>query len=357
MRRLAFLSVIPWLAGAACAQDFDDAVLRGSSGFEPVAARAVPIYAADAPGSTYPIDADAAVAPAPPPGLPAAREFRVEIGLRYWYSSGSFAKNLFDDPRSSNNLNSRLTYGGLTGQSYEFFGRIDHASGFFLKGFVGLGSINTGTLTDEDFPPAIFAYSSTLSDQQNGRLGYATVDFGYSFLNAPAYRVGAFVGYNYMAETLNAYGCTQTAGNPEVCVPSIPPSVLGITEDAKWNSLRIGLAADVVLFDRLRLGGEAAWVPFTRLASTDTHWLRTDIFMPVPEQGDGNGVQLEAFASYQFTEAFSAGVGARYWRMQASGSIALEAAEDAINAVAQPGTFATDRFGVFAQAAYKFCLD
>jgi Omptin family len=354
MRRLALLSVFMSLAGAASAQNFDDAVLRGSSGFEPAA----PVYAADAAGPSFPIDADAPMAPpVAAPGLPTMGDFRVELGGRFWYSSGSFAKNLFDDPRFSNNLNSRLTYSSLTGRSYELFGRIDHTSGFFLKGFIGLGGISGGTLTDEDFPPALVPYSNTRSDQRGGRLSYATVDFGYDFLNTPTYRVGVFAGYNYMGESANAYGCTQTAGNIDVCVPTIPTSVLGITEDAAWHSIRLGVAADVLLFDRLRLGAEAAWVPFTHMVSTDTHWLRQDILTPVPEHGNGSGVQLEAFASYQFTEAFSVGAGARYWRMQASGIIDLENAENFIFAVPLPGTFATDRFGVFAQAAYKFCLD
>jgi hypothetical protein len=357
MRRLALLSVFMSLAGAASGEEFDDAVLRGSSGFE-VPVRAAPVYAADAPGPYYPIDADIPVeAPAVAPAVPIIREFRVEMGGRFWYSIGSFGKNLFDDPRSSNNLNSRLTYSNLTGRSYEFFGRIDHASGFFLKGFVGLGSITGGTLTDEDFPPALVPYSSTISDQKNGRLGYVTVDYGYNVLRGPAYRVGPFAGYNYMRETVNAYGCTQTAVNPDICVPAIGPSVLGITEDAGWHSIRLGMAADVLLFDRVQLGADAAWVPYARLVSTDTHWLRPDIFSPVAEQGSGRGVQLEAFAAYQFNAAFSVGVGARYWHMQASGNIDLEAAADFIFAAPQPGTFATDRYGVFAQAAYKFGLD
>jgi len=351
MRRLAFLSVFMSLAGAASAQDFDDAVLRGSNGFEPAA----PVYAADVAGPSYPIDADAPIGPPGAlPGLPAVRELRFELGTRFWYSNGSFAKNLYDDPRFSSNLNSRLTFSNLTGQSYELFGRIDHTSGFFLKGFIGLGRIGGGTLVDEDF---IVPYSSTTSDQRGGRLSYATVDYGYDFLDKPNYRVGAFVGYNYMSERLNAYGCVQTATHPDICVPTIPSSVLGITEDAGWHSVRLGIAADVLLFDRLRLGGDAAWVPLTRMVSTDTHWLRQDIFGPIAEHGSSSGVQLEAFAAYQVTDCWSLGVGARYWHMQASGIIALEDAELFIFAMAQPGTFTTDRFGVFAQAAYKFGLD
>jgi hypothetical protein len=349
------------LGGGASGGDFDSAVLRGSNGFEP----AGPVYAADVAGPSYP--ADVPIGPAPYVA-PALSEFRVEVGARYWYSSaGSFAKNLFDDPRFSNNLNSRLTYSSLSGRSYEMFGRIDHASGFFLKGYVGLGTIGNGSLTDEDFPPAAIQYSNTLSDQRNGRLGYVNVDYGYNFWTGPGYRVGAFAGYHYMQESLNAYGCIQTAGSNPLfldCIPAIPGTTLGITEAAGWHSIRLGIAADVLLFERLRLGIDAAWVPYTRMIATDTHWLRADL-APVPEQGSGSGVQLEAFAAYQLTEAWSLGVGARYWRMQASGNIDLESAicmrlncaAFSLVPVSQPGTFTTDRYGVFAQGSYRFGLD
>jgi hypothetical protein len=355
MRRLAFLSVFMSVAGAAWAQDFDNAVLRGSNGFEPPLT-AAPVDAADGP--SYPIDAATPVAPAAAaPGLPALREFHVEVGGRYWYSTGSFTKTLNDDPRFSNNLDSRLTYSNLVGQSFEAFGRVDHLSGFFVKGFVGLGSIDAGSLTDEDFPPAVVPYSNTTSNQRSGHLTYFTADFGYNFVQGPGYRVGAFGGYNYIGETLNAYGCMQNTNNQEICVPLIPTSVLGITENAGWNSMRVGVGADVLLFGRLRLSADAAWVPFTRMVSTDTHWLREDIITPIPEQGSGNGLQLEAFAAFQATECWSLGVGARYWRLNASGIINVEAAENVLNAVAEPGGFTTDRYGVFAQAAYKFGMD
>jgi outer membrane protease len=355
MRRLAFLSVFTSLAGVAGAGDLDGAALRGSSGFE-LRPLAVPVYAADASEPYYPLDADVPVAPLPVVA-PLSEEIRFEVGGRFWYSTGSFAKSLFDDPRFSNNLNSRLTYSALSGWSYELFGRVDHAGGFFLKGFFGIGSINAGTLVDEDFPPALVPYSSTLSEQRNGRLGYVTVDYGYNLVRTPTYRVGAFVGYNYFHETVSAYGCAQTGGNPGICIPTIPTSVLGITEDAAWHSFRLGVAADVLLFDCVRLGADAAWVPYAKLVSTDTHWLRPDIFHPVNEPGSGSGVQLEAFAAYQLNAAFSIGVGARYWRLNAKGGIELEEAAGFPFAVPQPGTFSTERYGLFAQAAYKFGLD
>ena len=261
-----------------------------------------------------------------------------------------------DSPRSSNNLISRLTYGALSGRSYEVFGRVEHVSGFFLKGYVGLGSINAGTLHDEDFFFDGTTYSNTLSDQ-HGTISYFTLDLGYNLLLTRMYRVGAFVGYNIFNENENAYGCTQTQSNPFICVPTIPSSVLGITENSRWQSIRLGLAADMLLFDCLKIGGEAAWIPVTKLRSFDTHWLRSDLFSPIYEPGSGSGVQLETFATYNFNAAFSIGVGARYWRLNAKGTIDVEDAGLFIGGMPQPGTFFTDRYGLYAQAAYKFGLD
>ncbi|HEV2957514.1 MAG TPA: hypothetical protein VGX95_15470 [Xanthobacteraceae bacterium] len=357
MRRLAFLSVFMSLAGAASADGLDGAALRGSSGFE-MPARGAPVYAADAPEPYYPLDADVPVeAPVVSPLVPELHELRVEIGGRFWYSTGSFAKNLYDDPRFSSNLNSRLTYDALSGRSFELFARIDHASGFFLKGYVGLGSISAGMLHDEDFPPAIVPYSNTLSDQHKGTLSYVTVDYGYNFLLTPTYRVGPFVGVSVFRESVNGYGCTQTQINPFICVPAIPAATLAITENAEWQAARLGIAGDVLLFDCLRIGAEAAWVPYAHMQAFDDHWLRPDILKPINEPATGSGVQLEAFASYQLSPAFSIGAGARYWHLTAKGQIELEDAEQFIAAIPQPGTFSTDRYGLFAQAAYKFGMD
>jgi outer membrane protease len=355
MRRLAFLPVFLVLAGAASADGLDSAVLRGSSGFE-VPVRGAPVFAADAP--YYPLDDEVPVyAPVAPPVVTTAHELSIEIGGRFWYSTGRFQKNLFDDPRFSNNMVSRLTYNALSAHSYELFARVEHASGFFLKGYGGLGSIITGTLTDEDFPPGII-YSNTLSDQRSGTLGYVTVDFGYDVFRTPTYRVGPFVGYNYTGERLNAYGCTQTSANPDICVPTIPSQVLGITEDSGLHSIRLGIAADVLLFDCLRLGADAAWVPYAVLNSTDTHWLRADISGPINEPATANGFQVEAFASYQMNPAFSIGAGVRYWYWNATGKIELEQQEGVGGlAMAQPGTFNIQRYGYYAQAAYKFGVD
>jgi len=48
-------------------------------------------------------------------------------------------------------LNSRLTYKSLTAHAGEVFGRAEHGTGLFLKGFAGGGVIPGGTLQDEQY--------------------------------------------------------------------------------------------------------------------------------------------------------------------------------------------------------------
>jgi outer membrane protease len=339
----------------AAAGELDRAYLRGSTVDQPSYPILPADYTAGAEPARYPVKSAPAAAPdfAPAPA-PIAHTIEFEVGGRYWASSGKLAKNLYDNFGVSQSVLSRLTYSGLTANSGEVYARAETISGIFVKGYAGLGGIGKGSLNDEDFPPGIDPYSSTLSKQQNGQLSYLSADIGYEIVTGPRYRVGAFAGYHYFAERVNAFGCTQVATNPFVCVPAIPSSVLGITEDAKWNAARLGLAADVKLTDCLKLTIDAAWVPYATITASDTHWLRlgTSFSGPIPESGSGSGAQIEAALSYQFTNAFSFGVGARYWHMETRGSADFGAV--VAGAQPQPVNFVTDRFGAYLQGAYRF---
>jgi hypothetical protein len=253
---------------------------------------------------------------------------------------------------------SRLSYAGLDAHAAEAFARVDHPIGLLVKGHVGLTGLDKGTLTDEDFAFAGFPYSSTMSDQRGGDLRYATIDVGYTFWKTPRVGLAGFAGYNYLGERASAYGCEQTATNPFVCVPAIADTILAITEDAGFHSMRLGIAAELTLFDRLKIAAEAAWIPLTKVNASDVHWLRLgsspgDFSGPIPEAGRGDGVQLEATLSYRATKHFSFGVGARYWRLETEGTAEFNGAVVGIAAASQPLDFVTERYGLFVQGAYR----
>lgn len=298
--------------------------------------------------------------------------WEAEFGGRYFGSSGRTRKDLFGDPPGSNfQLNSRLTYQNLTAHSGEAFGRVEHSNGFFLKGFVGGGILPSGTLKDEDFPPALVPYSSTISNQRDGRLFYGAIDGGWAW-RGQDFKLGFFVGYFHYFERVNAFGCTQTAGNPFVCAPGdITPSTLGIREDTNWDAARFGINAEWKMSERWKLTTEFAWLPFVNLSASDTHFQRLlssgcPLILPNNDNGCLSGpgpekgievlssVQIEAMLSYAVTDAFWLGIGGRYWNIHTNPGHVTVDFPDAVAPVKASMTFKTERMGVFVQGSYKF---
>lgn len=287
-----------------------------------------------------------------PKPLPA---FQAEFGARYFFGSGKTGKSLYGPPSVYNGLVSRLTYSNFLINAGEFDWRVAFSSGWFIKGYIGGGSATQGQLQDEDFPPALIPYSSTTSNENSGYLGYGSVDVGYDVFRGGDFRVGAFVGYHYLNQDVNAYGCTQTATNPLVCQPPVPATIEGISQNNTWQSLRLGLDGAVQLGDRFTLWGEGAWLPYVNLRGRDTHFLRIDqgdFSGPIPEDGTGQGFQLEALLSYKVTSYFNVGIGGRYWHMETSGSSHFE--DVVVGGMPQPVDWKTDVYGGFVQASFKF---
>jgi outer membrane protease len=182
-----------------------------------------------------------------------------EIGTRFWYGMGQTGKDLYSTDNST--LVSRLTYGGLTGASGEVYGQINQRN-YFVKGYAGLGSLMNGNLQDEDFEPVTSPYSSTDSSLNNGEIGYLTIDGGGYFAQSANARLGVFAGYSYLRQAVNGFGCTQTAGNPDICATAIPDSTAVISQTNNWNALRIGVNGDMEFGQGWRLKGEAAVLPY-----------------------------------------------------------------------------------------------
>ena len=286
---------------------------------------------------------------APVPVIAAGWEF--ELGARDWVSSGRFQKDLGSttDPGTSTTLNSRLTY-DTTANSAELFGRIEAPQNIFLKGNIGAGWISSGQLNDEDwglpFGITVVPYSNTTSSV-SGDISYATGDVGYDFFRGIGYRLGAFVGYNYYTENKSANGCVQIANPFSDCVPPIENSVLVITENDTWNSLRVGLNGNIMVTDRLKVEADVAYLPYVAFKGTDDHLLRA---LTIPESGNGMGLQLESILSYFVTDQLSVGVGGRYWAMWTTNNAIVDPNGSPCPCQTQPAK--TDRFGVFVQLDY-----
>jgi opacity protein-like surface antigen len=292
--------------------------------------------------------------------------WEVEGGGRYFASWGQFQKDLgglkfLGEPASS--MESRLTYDNMQTNSGEFFGRIETPWNFFVKGYIGGGVTNSGKMYDEDaalvnlglFGP----YSNTLSPAVTGNISYGAIDGGFDIWRAPTYKVGVFAGYFAFNQNMSAFGCVVVAFNN--CSPNpVPTSGSAvITESDEWTAVRIGLAAETMLTDRLKLSGDVAYLPWVWFSGTDQHFVGNtgalaEIFQA---SGKGNGVQIDALLSYYLTRQWSVGLGGRYWGMWTTpnGEWTCTSAP-CLPTFAQPSYFRAqvEQLGAFVQMAYKF---
>ena len=280
----------------------------------------------------------------------------VVVGSRVWFSTGKFQWNVGAGPAGTNGDSdiSRLTYDGLTGYTAEYFQRIDTPWGLFTKGNLGLGIINAGHLNDEDWLVAPFGavvpYSNTLSNTNNGELGYVTLDIGYDVLRAAGSKVGPFVGYSYFTQRWETFGCSQIANSFSDCAPALPATTEVGTQSSTWQSLRVGLNGDTLLANRVKLSADLAYLPFVSMTGQDNHLLRA---LTTFQQGTGQGVQLEAILSYYLTNNLSVGVGGRYWAMWTTSATATATCTGCVG-ITQAAAFSTQRYGGFLQADYRF---
>lgn len=288
-------------------------------------------------------DPDAA---SPPAGWMPGWE--VDLGLRYWYSSGRY-QTANGVP---NVLVSRLTYAEMTGHSGEIFGRLDSPSNVFVKAMFGGGLISGGKMNDEDWGLEGTSASESFEVTESavaGGFSYFTADLGYNVLRGPDHKVGLFVGYNRYQFTLNASGCRQLVNTSStVCNTNVTNNIPSLRETDTWHSLRVGTSVEAKVWRGFRVGADLAYLPYVSVDALDSHLLRD----PVDHfafRGHGQGVQVELILSYDLTEAFSIGIGGRYWAMWTTQANQVDAPTNYVN-------LNTERYGVFLQGAYKFSV-
>jgi opacity protein-like surface antigen/outer membrane protease len=292
----------------------------------------------------------------------------VEGGARYVGSWGRFQKDLGVFTSSglpSTTAVSRLTYADMQTNSGELFGRIDSPWRVFIKGFIGTGANSGGVLNDEDFGIPLSntyaAYSNTISSV-SGTINYGAIDAGVNLLDAPGYKVGAFAGYFFFNQDMNGFGCHPLANIN--CIPNVSTDGSAIiSENDKWQAMRIGVSGETRLINRLRLSGDVAYLPVVNFSGVDTHFFGNSgaVASINPESANkGPGVQIEALLSYFVTSQVSVGLGGRYWALWTNNGQANRTTDNGAPITPTPPQAfraTVEQAGVFVQGAYRFGAD
>ncbi len=276
--------------------------------------------------------------------------------------SGSAArktkKDLFDT--SGTILVSRLDYNNLGIFTGEAFSRLDFNNGWFLKGYVGGGGLFGGNLKDEDFPPVTVPYSATLSNNKSGSMFYGSVDAGFKLVRGPDFHLGAFAGYHFLRDYVDATGCTQIGEQPGHLRRRHSRQRHGDLADQQ-----LAFAACSALKGRSNSTGAGRsrsmrpGCPTPTCSGADTHLLRIganpgDFTGPIPEDGKGWGYQFDAIVAYRVNDWVTVGAGGRYWHVEAKGHTHFEGHVVGVNAQPQVVHWRADHFGGFIQANIKF---
>ena len=246
---------------------------------------------------------------------------RGELGVRYWLSTGEtkHSHNAQGVVPSLGNPTSTLTYENLDANSLELFGRTRFAQNWFLKGMVGVGTINTGMNRDEDFNAGQVKFSDTLSSVSDGWLSYGNLDVGHQWvLKEGAVNLGVFVGYAQWTEEVEISGITELIPRFGDDDRSLKVGINNLT----WKALRIGFAGQFV-FGKTRVTADLALIPYATYREEDSHLLRqspSDLG-PAPNiihEGDGRGIQLDLEAGYEIHRRTILALGFRYWYFEST---------------------------------------
>ena len=149
----------------------------------------------------------------------------------------------------------------------------------------------------------------------------------------------------------NGVGCNQVADD-STCV-GFDPTFQGLVEDDRFDSLRVGLAADFMLTDRLKFTADAAYLPWVSFTGQDDHNARQLLILEAG--GPGDGVMLEASLDYKLTSSWSVGIGGRYWAWNMhDGTEYFDFLGLAPPTQPQLGRFSAERYGFFLQSDYHW---
>lgn len=260
----------------------------------------------------------------------------IDVGFSGWVSQGRETSSHNASALSPllGNPTSRLDYKKVSSNIVEGRVRLVHRTGILLRGQLGYGGVNGGTLIDDDYVSAAGAtafgtsvsgahrISRTESPLTGNSLWYLNADLGYRVVEFRERRghVDAFVGYQAWRERFVATGfrqleCTAPGTFCNEAGTTGFQGMPGITNTSVWQSLRVGTEFQMEVTSRLMLTLEGVVMPYSHLVNEDIHHLRGDLRQDpsFAIKGAGWGYALDGQIGYRILPALVANVGYRYW--------------------------------------------
>ena len=260
----------------------------------------------------------------------------IDVGLFGWVSQGreTSSHNASGLSPLLGNPTSRLDYKKISSNIVEGRARLVHRTGVLLRGQLGYGGIDSGTLIDDDYVSAAGAtafgasvngahrISRTESPLTGNGLWYLNADLGYRVLEFRERRghVDAFAGYQVWRERFVASGfrqleCTASGSFCNQAGTSGFADVPAITNTTVWQSLRVGAEFQMDVTSRVTVRLEGVVMPYSQLRNEDIHHLRGDLQQnpSFAIKGTGWGYNLDGQIGYRILPALVANVGYRFW--------------------------------------------
>lgn len=265
-----------------------------------------------------------------------------ELGIRYWYSMGSSALNAFGAAYSAKDTSSIA----------EAFFRIDdNSTASFLKGQIGYAVKIDGTYTTPRF-----AGAQTMA---GGYIGYGGVDFGMLPFGTEGFRVGAFAGYQYIADNpdMGRTPFVTLSGGGDSA-----PNALDI------NAAKLGVVLNADIGDRVDLNMEAAVIPYASLSGVYGALYVPDFVFDgnnFTQGSAGNingrlyGASGEVMLGFKPTQNLALRIGARGWYL--TGEATMDYVARQVGTPANTQSYITNvsgleffRYGALAEIAGTF---
>lgn len=300
-----------------------------------------------------------------------------EFGIGTWISEGRTEWNHDASSVSASlgNPSSELVYKNVRSKVVELNGKIMTREKFFVRGNIGYGIIDDGTLVDDDFLSAAGAaangtsvsgahmFSRTESAIDDNFLWFVTLDAGIPVFSlfSEKLTVGVFGGYQHWQERVSAQGVNQltctSVGN--LCSAPGSNSFSGqdaITNTVQWDSFRIGLDGEFHVFERLDLTTTVAFVPYTILENKDTHHLRTDLRQDpsFTMTGSGHGYQAEFGLRFMVVSNLYLSAGIKYWRLEVTNGEWRNHPNGTASSTVNLNEFSSQRYGGTIGMSYNF---